>query len=105
MTSRLQKLLELYEKDTADAFVRYGIALEYSSLQHYDNAVEWFERLRSETPDYLPTYYMLGGLYAKLGRVDEARVVYEEGADIARRSNDMHTLSEIRAALDELDDE
>ncbi len=105
MMSRLQKLLELYEKDPSDAFIRYGIALEYSSLQQHDSAAEWFERLRSDTPDYLPTYYMLGGLYAKLGKPNMARTIYEEGISTAQRANDMHTLSEIRAAIDELDEE
>ena len=105
MISRLQKLLDLYEKDPSDAFIRYGIALEYSSLQQYNDALDWFERLRSDVPDYLPTYYMLGGLYSRTGRPEQARVVYEEGIAVARRANDMHTLSEIRAAIDELDEE
>src|ERR1700754_334164 len=103
--TRLQKLLDFYQTDPSDPFVLYGIALEYSSLQQFDDALHWFERLRSEMPDYLPTYYMLGGLYAKLGRTEQAQTVYSEGVDLARRTNDMHTLSEIRAAMDELEEE
>lgn len=105
MSLRLQQLLDFHRKDPSDAFVRYGIALEYTSQQQYDNALTWFEGLRIEAPDYLPTYYMLGDLYRRLDRPSEARSVYEEGVLVAQRARDMHTLSELRAALDELDDE
>lgn len=105
MTSRLQKLLEFHRADPSDAFTRYGIALEYSSAGQFDSAIEWFENLRSDSPDYLPTYYMLGSLYGRLGNPDKARTVLQEGIAVARRANDMHTLSELRAALDDIDDD
>lgn len=104
MTPRLQKLLEFHEKDPSDAFVQYGIALEYASVQQDDQALVWFEKLRSKHPDYLPTYYMLGELYQRLDAPDKARAVYEEGIQLARKTGDMHTLSELRAALDDIEE-
>jgi predicted Zn-dependent protease len=105
MSSRLQQLLDFHRKDPSDAFIRYGIALQYTSQQQYDEALSWFEDLRTGFPDYLPTYYMLGDLYRRLNRFSDARTVYGEGLQIARRANDTHTFSEISAALDELEDE
>lgn len=104
MDSRLQKLLAFYEKDPTDAFVQYGIALEYSSLQQNEQALLWFEKLRTEHSDYLPTYYMLGELYQRLHAPDKARRVYEEGIQLSRQVNDMHTLSELSAALDDMEE-
>lgn len=105
MSSRLQQLLDFHRKDPSDTFIRYGIALEYTSQQQYEEALSWFEALRTGFPDYLPTYYMLGDLYRRLNRLSDARAVYTEGVAVARKANDMHTLSEINAALDELDDD
>lgn len=105
MSSRLQQLLDFHRKDPSDTFIRYGIALEYTSQQQYEEALSWFEALRTSFPDYLPTYYMLGDLYRRLNRLSEARTVYTEGVAVARQAKDMHTLSEINAALDELEDD
>ncbi len=103
--SRLEKLLALYNDDPNDTFVRYGIALEYSALKENAVALEWFEGLRHDAPDYVPTYYMLAGVYRALDKPEEARTVYQEGLRVARAVGDTHTFSELSAALEELDDE
>jgi len=103
--TRLEKLLELYETDKTDPFVRYGIALEYNALQEYDNALQWFEELRRTEPDYVPTYYMLAGVYRALERYAEAVEIYKQGMSAARKAGDSHAFAELQAALEELEDE
>jgi tetratricopeptide (TPR) repeat protein len=103
--TRLEKLLALYEDDKNDAFVRYGIALEYNAMQEYDAAITWFEGLRKDSPDYVPTYYMLAGVYRAVGKFDEAKAVYNEGLQAARKAGDNHAFAELSAALEELEEE
>ncbi len=105
MSVRLGKLLEFYEQDKNDTFVRYGIALEYRALKDYDEALKWLQKLRRDFTDYLPTYYQLGELYQLLGDLDNARSTFEEGVRIARTARDLHTASELQAALDEVENE
>jgi tetratricopeptide (TPR) repeat protein len=103
--TRLENLLALYEEDNNDAFVRYGIALEYNALKDYNTAITWFEALRTNVPDYVPTYYMLAGVYRAMGKLHDAKAVYEEGLQAAQRAGDSHAFAELSAALEELEEE
>jgi tetratricopeptide (TPR) repeat protein len=103
--TRLEKLLELYHEDSTDEFVRYGIALEYNALKDYDNAIAWFEGLRKDEPSYVPTYYMLAGVYRAVENYDAAQAVYHEGLRAAKQAGDQHAFAELSAALEELEEE
>lgn len=103
--NRLEQLLTLYEDDKTDPFVRYGIALEYNARQQYDEAIAWFEALRNDAPDYVPTYYMLAGVYRAVGRTNDAHAVYRAGLAAAQQADDRHAFAELSAALEELEDE
>jgi Tfp pilus assembly protein PilF len=105
MMNRLEQLLALYEDDKTDPFVRYGIALEYNARQQYNEAIAWFEALRNEMPDYVPTYYMLAGVYRTVGNDDAAHAVYRAGLAAAKQAGDHHAFAELSAALEELEDD
>ncbi len=105
MSDRLGKLLEFYNQDKNDTFVRYGIALEYKATGDLDEAVKWLEGLRQNFTAYLPTYYQLGETYSNMGQYSKAQTVLEEGIRLARHDNDGHTLSELQALLDEVETE
>jgi tetratricopeptide (TPR) repeat protein len=105
MHNRLEHLMEFYKEDPNDAFTRYGIALEYNARKDFPNAVEWFERLRSDEPDYVPTYYMLAGVYRAVNNTAKAEEIYRAGLQAAKRTGDNHAFSELSAALEELEDE
>jgi tetratricopeptide (TPR) repeat protein len=102
MTNRLEQLLELHKDDPNDAFTRYAIALEYNARNDYANAIQWFEALRADDADYVPTYYMLAGAYRAADNPEAAKDVYEAGLKAAKRVGDTHTVAEISAALEEL---
>ncbi|MCS6808167.1 MAG: tetratricopeptide repeat protein [Bacteroidota bacterium] len=104
MQSRLEQLFELHREDPNDPFIRYAIALEYQSRQDYAQALAWYEELRRIAPDYVPTYYMLASVYRALHQLDAARAIYYHGIDAARQAGDTHALSELSAALEELDE-
>jgi tetratricopeptide (TPR) repeat protein len=102
MTDRLTYLLKLSREMPSDAFIKYGLALEYVSMNDDDTALGYFRELYAMHRDYLPLYYQLGKLYERNGKEKEAIGIYDEGIIVARNQKDMHTLNELQSALDEL---
>jgi hypothetical protein len=51
-------------------------------------------------PNYSAAYFHGGQTLEKLDRIDEARVMYQAGIEASGRAGDLHTKSEIQAALD-----
>ncbi len=103
--ARLEQLQALLEQDPRDAFTRYAIGLELAKAGKYDEAIRALEVLREQAPEYVPTYYMLAGYYRKTHDNESAKLIYQEGIVQARKGNDRHAMSELEAALGELEDE
>ena len=102
MTHRLTQLLELLQEMPDDAFLKYGVALEYQSIKEDDTALQHFLELKLKHSDYLPLYYQLGKLYERIDQNENAIKAYNDGIMIARIAKDQHTLNELQNALDEL---
>ena len=83
-----------------DSFSRYGLAMEYANTGSLDKAVEEYDSLLEFNPDYAAAYYHGGQALEKLGRLEDARRMYQRGLEATRRIGDGHTHSEIQAALD-----
>jgi len=97
-TTRINRLLAFHAQDPDDPFVRFALASEYLKKGDEQTALEWFERLAADQPDYVGTYYHLGMLYQRLGRPDDALETFQRGIEVATRIGDFHSLSELRAA-------
>lgn len=93
----LQKLLE---QDPSNSFARYGLAQAYASSGRLSEAVEAYRGLLELDPLYVAAYYHGGQALEKLGQVEDARTLYQQGIDACTRKGDLHTRSEIQAALD-----
>jgi tetratricopeptide (TPR) repeat protein len=100
MATRLEMLKEMVAKSPTDAFLRYGLATEYANAGDLEQAVIEYGELLSANPDYAAGYYHGGRTLEKLGRLEEARAVYEKGIEVTSRTGDAHTRSELQAALD-----
>ena len=98
--NRLEILKTMVAQNPADSFSRYGLAMEYANTGSLDKAVEEYDSLLEFNPDYAAAYYHGGQALEKLGRLDDARRMYQRGLDTTRRIGDAHTHSEIQAALD-----
>jgi Flp pilus assembly protein TadD len=85
-----------------DTFARYGLAMEFVNRGDSESAIREFRLLLEQNPDYAAAYFHGGQALEKLGRVEEARAVYEQGIQVTTRSGDHHTQSELQAALDML---
>jgi tetratricopeptide (TPR) repeat protein len=97
---RLETLKAMLAQDPSNSFARYGLAMEYVHSGKLEAAVDEFRTLIAANPDYPAAYYHSGRTLEKLGRTDEARNIMEQGIEVTTRLGDMHTRSELQAALD-----
>ena len=100
MSSRLEVLQNMVAQNPNDSFSRYGLAMEYANSGDLERALEQYRALLAANPNYSAAYYHGGQTLQKLGRLDEARELYRQGIEATTRIGDLHTRSEIQAALD-----
>ena len=100
MPTRLEMLKEMVAKSPADAFLRYGLATEYANAGELEQAVVEYQQLLAANPDYAAGYFHGGRTLERLGRLEDARAIYEKGIEVTTRTGDGHTRSELQAALD-----
>ena len=96
--TRLQQLLAFYEAEPNDAFIVYALATEYRA-QEPELAWEFYQKLLTEHPDYVGTYYHAGKLLEQFDKKDQAEKVYRTGLVVARRAGQQHAASELLQAL------
>ena len=101
-TNRMEILLSMVAKNPQDSFARYGLAMEYANTGDLERAIVEYRALIGFNPDYAAAYFHGGQALEKLGRIEEARQVYEQGIQVTGRTGDQHTRSELQAALDML---
>jgi Flp pilus assembly protein TadD len=99
-TNRLAILKTLLEQNPTDTFARYGLAMEYVNAGELEQAIGEFRAVLAANADYSYAYFHGGQTLEKLGRVDEARAMYEQGIAAASRTGDRKGSSELQGALD-----
>jgi cytochrome c-type biogenesis protein CcmH/NrfG len=99
---KIAALNEILELDPANAFARYGLAMELNSQGKVDAALAEFATLIGHSPDYVPAYQMSAQALAKLGRKEEALSRLHDGIAAANRTGNQHALAEMDAMRDEL---
>ena len=101
-SNRLEKLLEFLQNEPEDEFLQYALATEYLRLNETDKALQYYENLVNNHPDYVGTYYHLGKLYEALNRKPDAISTYEKGMEVAKKKRDNHAFSELQAVYREV---
>jgi tetratricopeptide (TPR) repeat protein len=101
-STRLDTLKDMVAQNPNDSFLRYGLAMEYKNAGSLAEAMGAFQDLMAVNPDYSAAYFHGGQVLEKLGKLDEARHLYQQGIEVTTRKGDLHTRSEIQAALDML---
>jgi len=99
---KLAALNEILQLDPANAFARYGLAMEHVSQGHPDAALAEFAICIEHNPDYVPAYQMSAQTLVKLSRTEEALARLHEGIAAANRTHNQHALAEMSAMRDEL---
>lgn len=100
--TRIQLLEEILASSPDNTFVRYALAMELSDSADPQSAWPHFEYLLTHHPQYGGTYYQAGKFLAKQGRYEEAKKVFVKGIEVTGTQGNLHTQSELQAALDEL---
>lgn len=97
--SRRDRIEQLLAEDPHDAFLQYSLALEYEKEGAIDEALARLHSLMREEPPYVAAFHMAGQIYAKAGRLEEARQVLREGIDEARKQQRQHDAAEMADLL------
>jgi tetratricopeptide (TPR) repeat protein len=98
----MEVLKAMVAQNPADAFARYGLAMELVKTAQLESAVLEFRALLEHNPNYAAAYFHGGQALEKLGDVEQARQFYEKGVEVTGRTGDQHARSELQAALDML---
>lgn len=99
-STRLEILKNLVMQNPSDAFSRYGLAMEYRNSGDLEAAIAEFRSLIAANPDYAAAYFHGGQTLERLGRSEDARELYQQGIEAAKKKGDEHTRAEIQACLD-----
>lgn len=99
---RINKLLEFYKLNNQDPFIIYALANEYNQLGDIEHALNYYNIVHQNFPDYVATYYHLGKLKQRLGDKEEAINLFETGLKYAKIKNDQHSFAELQTALTNL---
>ncbi len=97
--TRREKVQAMLADEPGDTFLRYVLAMEWQKEDEFDKSIEGFRDLMADDPPYVPAYFMLGQLYARLGEVNPARTVLRDGIEHARTQGDTHAASEMSEFL------
>lgn len=82
--------------------MRYALALELTNSERPEQAWEQFAYLLDRHPDYAATYLQAGMYLVKRGNLLEAQNVFQKGIEVTRRQGNLHALSELEGALEDL---
>ena len=97
--SRRAQIEQLLAEDPHDPFLQYSLALEYEKEGAVDEALERLGALMRNDPPYVAAFHMAGQIYAKAGRLEEARRVLREGIEAARDQQRQHDAAEMADLL------
>ena len=99
---KIAALNEILQLDPANAFARYGLAMEHDAQGNTDAALVEFATCIQHSPDYVPAYQMSAQTLLKAGRTEDARARLTAGLAAAAQSGNAHAASEMQAMLDDL---
>ena len=94
-TSRSDMFRRLLDRDPNNPMVLYSLGNELFKEKKYAEAREHLSRAVQNKPDYSVAYRTLGRVLYELGENTEARPVFAEGREVAKRNGDLQTVREI----------
>lgn len=93
---------EILAQDPANAFARYGLAIEYAQRGEIALALDQFDTLQKLHPDYTAGYQMAAQTLMASGDTRQAESRLRAGIACARRTGNRHALAEMEGMLEEL---
>ena len=102
-TSRPDMFRKLLERDPDNPMVLYSLGNELFKEGRYGEARDLLQRAVENKPDYSVAYRMLGRTHFELYENTEARSVFLQGQEVARKNGDLQTVKEIDVFLRRLE--
>ncbi len=103
---RLKILFQYLEEEPNEPFNIYAIAMEYMN-KDIQRAKYYLEKLLTEHPDYVPTYYHAAAVYVELEDYIKAEQTYLIGIEKAHHQPSIKAFDELKRAykmfLDEME--
>jgi len=102
VVSRLEKLKRMLEVDSDDAFLNFGLGMEYVKEGRHAEALAQFKRVQEIDPDYVSAYFQQGNACVAMEDIEGAIEVLGQGVAVAKRVGDKHAatqMSELLAVL------
>jgi Tfp pilus assembly protein PilF len=99
----MQQLQAMLEKEPADTFLLYGLALEYKKAGDAKSATEYLDRVIALDSGYCYAYHQKGLIAEFVGDIPAAKAAYQQGIAAATKKGDAHARQEIEAALEMLE--
>ena len=84
--SRINIFAEMVKQQPDDAMIWYGLGSEYLKAERWSEAADALRQVVRINPDYTAAYQMLGMALTSGGQREEARNVWTEGVEVARRT-------------------
>ncbi len=100
---KIAGLREILALDPKNSFARYGIAMELARKGQTEDALQEFDTLLADDPDYTAGYFMAAQTLANAGQRTHAIERLKAGISCAARTGNRHALSEMQGMLEELD--
>ena len=97
--TRREKIEAMLADDPADTFLRYSLAMELDKEADHDRSLGKFAELTRDDPPYVPAFFMSAQQLARLGRIDEARLILRDGIAAATQQHDQHAAGEMTEFL------
>lgn len=97
--SRKEKIIAMLADDPTDTFLRYSLAMELRGEGDHDASLEKLGELMSDSPPYVPAFFMAAQQLVDLGKIDLARTRLRDGIDQARSQGDAHAAAEMSELL------
>ena len=99
MSPRLKQLFDFLQVAPTDSFTLYSIAFEYLTMEDFEQAIEYFNKIINLDPEYIGTYYHLGKTLERVGKLEEAIEVYKTGIPLAFKMKERNSHRELNEAL------
>ena len=102
--NRIEKIQAMLAEDPKDTFLRYSLALEQEKIGELAASESGLRVLMSDSPPYVPAFFMAAQHLAKQNRIDDARTILRDGIEQARQQSNDHAAGEMSEFLASLGD-
>lgn len=96
--SRLDTLLKMVQEEKSNMFLHFAIAKEYENADQLEEALEKYNFIFNQDPDYIGNYYHYGKCLEELDQLDKALEIYGAGIAKGKSQGDFHAVSELNNA-------